>query len=401
MASELQMAPEFVEAERLVEGYDRKTSFCFTSPTRVLIAKGPYTELNEFKGTASEDLLAALSERGLTEASIVGAVPFDTSQAARLLLPGRLLVGPPLSNVPPTAPASQSARRVSVKLMAQERRHFCAGVSTALREIERGALDKVVLSRTLDVEARGETDIPAVVRRLLLQNAGSYGFALQLRKHESSFGDNAVFFGASPEVVLAKRGARIVSHPLAGSVRRSPEPDEDRERARRLLLSEKDLREHAYVVADVAARLEPECRRLHVPSRPELVQTPTMWHLGTRIDGELSNSRRSSLQLALLLHPTPAVCGASRGAAQALIADLERRPRGFYTGLVGWCDAQGDGEWALAIRCARGDANGYQLYAGAGIVAGSDPIREWQETEAKLGTLLNALGIASGSEGRA
>lgn len=380
-----------MEAERLVEAYDRNTTFCFASPTRVLTTRGPYTELTEFRGSAPGDLLTALSERGLTEAAIVGVIPFDTSRAARLLLPGRLCIGPPLSPVSLSPTPPRSARRVALESSYDERRHFCAAASTALREIEQGALDKVVLSRTLDVPTRGTTDIAAAVRRLLMQNAGSYGFAVQLRTDESA-GEDAVFFGASPEVVLAKKGPRIVSHPLAGSIRRSSDPREDCERAQQLLQSEKDLREHAYVVEDIAARLQPECRRLHVP-RPTLVQTPTMWHLGTRIKGELWNRQRSALELALLLHPTPAVCGAPRVAARALITDLERRPRDFYTGLVGWCDAKGDGEWALAIRCARAGARGYQLYAGAGIVAGSDPEREWQETEAKLLTLLNALDI--------
>lgn len=398
MAAEPHPTSEVSQAERLVAGYDRKTTFCFTSPTRVLFARGPYTELNQYRGGTTSELLTALSERGLSDAAIVGAVPFERELAARLLLPSRLIVGPPLTTAQHLPRAALSTRRKLSPARDEERRHFCAAVKTALHDIRSGEVAKVVLSRILDIRASGMTEVPAVVRRLLLQNAGSYGFAIQLRERAGHAGDNAVFFGASPELVLAKQGTAIASHPLAGSMARSSDPVEDRQRAQQLLESEKDSREHAYVVQDIAARLGPECRRLRVPRQPELVATPTMWHLGTRLEGELLDGRRSSLELALLIHPTPAVCGAPRQAAQALIADLERRPRGLYTGLVGWCNARGDGEWALTIRCARAHEDGYRLYAGAGIVEGSDPSQEWRETEAKLATLLDALELPAPSQ---
>lgn len=278
MAAEPHPVPHAFPTHGLLDRYDRRTTFCFSSPTRILLVKGPHTELNDYQGGTAAELLTALSERGLTEAAVVGAIPFERELTARLLLPSRVLEGPPLTPARATPRASLSARRPASSVVEQERRHFCAAVSTALHEIQSQGVTKVVLSRILDVRGSGMSEVPNVVRRLLRQNAGSYGFAVQLREHSptSPSRENPVFFGASPELLLSKRGAHVSSHPLAGSLPRASDPDEDRRRAQRLLESEKDSREHACVVQDLVARLGPECRRLEVPTRPTLVATPSM-----------------------------------------------------------------------------------------------------------------------------
>ena len=130
-----------------------------------------------------------------------------------------------------------------------------------------------------------------------------------------------------------------------------------------------------------------------VPSEPSIFHTETMWHLGTRIEGVLKDPATTSLDLALAMHPTPAVCGFPQQKAAEAISDIESFNRELFTGMVGWCNASGDGEWAVTIRCAEINANKIRLFAGAGIVPGSNPDKELGETSAKFKTMLNALGI--------
>ncbi|HWN28712.1 MAG TPA: chorismate-binding protein, partial [Actinomycetospora sp.] len=160
-----------------------------------------------------------------------------------------------------------------------------------------------------------------------------------------------------------------------------------------LLASVKDHHEHALVVADVAERLRPLVDGLEVPATPSLVATPTLWHLSTTLRGRVTDPAVTSLHLAQALHPTPAVCGVPRAAAQAAITEIEPFDRGFYTGTVGWTDAHGDGEWVMALRCGEVQGDHVRLWAGAGIVPASCPADELAETAVKLRTLLDALGL--------
>lgn len=200
--------------------------------------------------------------------------------------------------------------------------------------------------------------------------------------------------GASPELLISRRGTTIIANPLAGSEPRSADAQIDQARAEQLLESAKDRREHALVIEAVVEALRPFCRELRVPSEPSLINTPTMWHLSTLIEGELSDETTSSIDLALALHPTPAVCGYPRHAARKAIAEIEAYDRGLFTGMVGWCDDSGDGEWVVTIRCAEVASHSIRLYAGAGVIAGSSPEKELAETGAKFNTMLNALGIS-------
>jgi isochorismate synthase len=166
---------------------------------------------------------------------------------------------------------------------------------------------------------------------------------------------------------------------------------QDRASAEQLASSEKNREEHAVVVEAVAAALEPLCDTLTWDPHPVLRETPNIWHLSTRFRGRLREPAPTALDLALALHPTPAVGGAPREEALATLAQLEGFDRGSYAGPVGWVDASGNGEWAIALRCALLEGDHATLYAGAGIVAASDPSSELEETERKFGAFLDAL----------
>jgi isochorismate synthase len=148
------------------------------------------------------------------------------------------------------------------------------------------------------------------------------------------------------------------------------------------------------VVASVRAALAPFCTRITVPERPTLLRTAGMWHLSTTVTGELADPDTTALDLACALHPTPAVCGTHTEVARSVIAESEPFDRGPYTGMVGWQDADGDGEWVVTIRCAEAEGRRLRLFAGAGVVAASTPDAETAETAAKFRTFLDAMGAS-------
>ncbi|HEY8432577.1 MAG TPA: isochorismate synthase, partial [Sandaracinaceae bacterium] len=197
----------------------------------------------------------------------------------------------------------------------------------------------------------------------------------------------ACFVGATPERLFVKRGRSIVTEAIAGSVAAGP----DAERA--LLASDKDRREHAFVVAHVLERLAPLCEALSAPSEPSVRRLPNVLHLHTPIRGTLRPGV-SAPALAAALHPTPAVCGVPAGAALAHLAEHEAHPRGWYAGPVGWIDAEGDAELVVALRSGVVRGASAWLYAGGGIVEGSELDAEWAESELKLRPLLDAIGGA-------
>ena len=322
---------------------------------------------------------------------LVGALPYDEGAPAHLFQPaevsrseGRACFAaayppPALVRPKPLSPARWSA------VPEPSLEAYRAAVAGALARMEQGDLRKVVLSRSLRLTSSAAIDASALLRELAQDNEVT-GFCVPLP------GARALV-GATPELLLAKTGAAILSHPLAGSARRLFEASADRDAAEALRRSEKDNREHEEVVSAILDQLAPYCAELGTPDGTQIVSTASMWHLGTRIVGRLRDAATSSVELASLLHPTPAVCGTPREAAAKAIAELEGYDRGFYAGAVGWCDAAGDGVWHVAIRCAEIAGNEARLYAGAGIVRGSDPALEGEETSAKFAALLRALGI--------
>ena len=255
---------------------------------------------------------------------------------------------------------------------------FMRMVGEARDHIRAGDLEKIVLARTLVVRGDAPFDRGALLGRLLREEPDAYTFAVSR------------FVGASPELLVSRFGDGVSANPLGGTARRSTEAGEDAAAARALLVSEKDLREHALAADAVVADLTPVCGTLDVRG-PVTRGTATLWHLSTEVSGRLADPSTSALDLAALLHPMPAVCGTPTDTALSLIDRLEAFDRKLYGGLVGWMDADGDGEWALALRCAELNGVTATLYAGAGIVADSDPAAELAETDAKFGSMLRAL----------
>ena len=254
-----------------------------------------------------------------------------------------------------------------------------AGVLAALEAIGSGRLDKVVLAREAVVEADGPFPRAELLRRLQRRPGGSTFLY-------ASDG----FVGASPELLVRRRGRVATSRPMAGTVPRGDSPGAEADGLARLTGSPKEAVEHRLVVDAVAEGLAKVADRVEV-GRPEVVRLATVAHLATEITADLTGPLPTALELAGLLHPTPAVGGSPKDAALAAIAALEPFDRGRYAGPVGWVDRAGDGEWAVALRCATLDGRRAHLIAGAGIVPGSDPDAEWAETEHKLRAMLEVL----------
>jgi menaquinone-specific isochorismate synthase len=253
-------------------------------------------------------------------------------------------------------------------------------VRRILTAIDAGEVRKVVLARQLVVEAGAPFDRRAVLDRLRRSHPSCFTYAA---------GD---FVGASPELLIRRRGDEVASCPMAGTVRRGATPEEDDVLTAGLRRSVKEAEEHRLLVEAVVAALAPVCVGPPTAGEPDVIRFPTVSHLATRVSGVLRRPAPSALALAGLLHPTPAVGGLPRPEALATIAALEGFDRGLYAGPVGWVDAAGDGEWAVALRGAQLDGPRARLVAGAGIVAGSDPEAEWAETEVKLRPMLAAVG---------
>ncbi|MCZ7535122.1 MAG: isochorismate synthase [Acidimicrobiia bacterium] len=250
-------------------------------------------------------------------------------------------------------------------------------VVAALALIEAGAIQKVVLAREVEVAADHPFDRADVLALLLRHNRpGCIVYA-----HRG-------FVGATPELLVTRHGSDVTSTPMAGSIPLGLEADDDAVRA--LLTSAKQGVEHALLVRAVGETLAPFCTDVNVGS-PEAVRLATVTHLATTVTATLREAGTTALDLALALHPTPAVGGTPRAGALDAIRRLESFDRGLYGGPVGWVSAGGDGEFAVALRCALIDGARARLFAGAGIVAGSDPDAEWAETQAKLEPMLRAL----------
>jgi isochorismate synthase len=260
---------------------------------------------------------------------------------------------------------------------------YGGAVEEAVRRIHAGQLRKVVLARTIEVAGDRTFDARRLAHRLRAVDPHAFTFIAPA--------EHGVLVGASPELLISRQGSEVRANPLAGSAPRSGDRDEDRANADALAASAKDREEHAIVVDAIVAALQPLCATLTWDPEPVLLETANVWHLSTRFRGRLVDPAPSALDLALALHPTPAVAGAPTDGALAAIDQLEGFPRGSYAGPVGWVDAAGNGVWAIALRCALLSADRATLYAGAGIVGASDPANEIDETDRKFRAFLDAL----------
>ncbi|MFI0408058.1 isochorismate synthase [Actinomadura sp. 3N508] len=375
----------------LLSDYRFGDSFFFRSPGHTLLARGTAATVPTCNSGHPAETLARRVRETLAEARaagqprpiVVGALPFDTTTPARLTVPATVhWTGPTWTQDPPDEPpVAFGAVRHTPSPETYKR-----SVADALDRMEEGTLEKVVLARAFDLDDVTRADVPAMLHRLAHGNPAGYVFAVDLLRGRT-------LLGASPELLVQRTGGLVTANPLAGSAPRHPDPDTDARAGEALLSSEKDLYEHSMVVDAVAAGLRQFCGDLKVPRKPSLSRTPTMWHLSTRIQGRLLDADVASIHLAGALHPTPAVCGTPQELARSAIQQLEPFNRGFYSGAVGWTDSSGDGEWAIALRCAEVAPHEIRAYAGAGIVTGSDPEAELAETTAKFRTFLRALGI--------
>lgn len=259
---------------------------------------------------------------------------------------------------------------------------WAESVGDAVGAIKRGDLDKVVLARSVIVRSTQPVDILKVFRELVRLYPQCYNFAWK--------SGDAVFMGASPELIADVQGGDFHSNPLAGSAARGEGEEDDRLIGQRLVTSGKDREEHALVVDDLAKRLSSLTDTLNVPAAPVLKQMATVQHLSTVIEGTLVDGV-GILDMIEAVHPTPAVGGVDREAAVRYISGAEKMDRGWYTGGVGWINRAGEGAICIALRCGliRGDTT--HLYAGAGIVADSKPEAELQETRLKLRPLMDLL----------
>jgi menaquinone-specific isochorismate synthase len=257
---------------------------------------------------------------------------------------------------------------------------WMAVVAEAVERINAGDLEKVVLARDLVATAAEPIDVRWPLRRLAADYPTCWTFHVD------------GMFGATPELLIRRERGLITSRVLAGTIRRTGDDSRDLALAARLARSSKDLEEHEYAVRSVAEALEPHCSSMNVPEAPFVLHLPNVMHLATDVAGVVHDAATvTSLQLAAALHPSAAVGGTPTRVATDLIAQIEGMDRGRYAGPVGWMDADGDGEWGIALRSGLISGNTVRLYAGCGIVADSDPEAELAETQGKFVPVRDAL----------
>jgi menaquinone-specific isochorismate synthase len=260
-------------------------------------------------------------------------------------------------------------------------------ITHATESMNAGEMQKVVLARIAEIRQPQSIDMDAALDYLAERYPDCYRFLFEPQAGHA-------FYGATPELLARVQGHQVATMGLAGSIKRGANADEDMALGRQLLHDAKERYEHALVVDEIKRRLEPMTETLHVPSEPTLYKLSNIQHLYTPINGWMREAR-GVLPLVELLHPTPALGGQPREAAMDFICEAEPAPRGWYAAPVGFLDHQLDGAFAVAIRSAVVQDRRAWLYAGAGIVADSQPQKEWDETALKFRPMLGALGIES------
>ena len=357
--------------------------FALCGPRGSLVADGVRTHYSDVKAAQ-----AAL--RSGAAPIVLGALPFDVHRPAALLVPNAVV----RTGALPDWPVSPlPAVRVTAAVPTPSDYRVRIGRARNQLTAPGGSLRKVVLSRALQLSADAPLDARTILRRLVAADPAAYGYLVDLTTAGDGYA-GAALVGASPELLVARFGDRVMCQPFAGSAARAANPEQDAGNGAALAASAKDRHEHQLVIDTMRASLEPLCDELTITSEPQLSRTAAVWHLCTPISGRLRDASTTAIDLALALHPTPAVGGVPTKAASDLIAELEG-DRGFYAGAVGWCDAKGDGYWVVSIRCAQlsADRRTAVARAGGGIVAESDPDDEVEETTTKFATILAALGV--------
>jgi len=256
-----------------------------------------------------------------------------------------------------------------------------ARVTTAINRIHTGTLDKVVLARDFTGTSPISIDPRAILKKLAVEYPSTWNFAV------------SGLVGATPELLLRLSRKMVTSRVLAGTISKTGDDERDLALAASLARSSKDLEEHEYAVRSVADALEPFCTSTNIPESPFVLHLANVMHLATDVTGALAEKLEHVDAFTILeqLHPSAAVCGTPRTQASELITDIEGISRGRYAGPIGWIDAAGDGELGIALRCGQISGDSIRIFAGCGIVAGSDPEKELAESEAKLAPMRSAL----------
>ena len=379
----------------LLDRYEKINTAYFSSPNDQILASAPFANLLDVGiKTLNQQVFESLrfaSELGHEKAIVIGAIPFDTSRTSSLRLSTQFDCETIFKNEKLLPLGDKTEFKYDIKAVPSSN-EFMGSVDDALYRFSQKELDKVVLSRTLEVNTNEPIDISNVLKRLKAVNPTGYTFAVPANQYHDKHNEKTLV-GASPELLIKKVGNKIIANPLAGSEAKQDSLADDKRITEQLMNSKKDRYEHELVIKSIVQALKPLCQTLTVPKQPSIIGTQTMWHLSTTIEGELKSSDTSSLEVALAMHPTPAIGGYPTESALKAIDKLESYDRNLFTGMVGWSDSTGDGEWVVTIRCAEIDNHKATLYAGAGIVEGSIPKKELAETGAKFNTMLNALGL--------
>jgi len=322
----------------------------------------------------------------------IGVVPFEPGTPCELVIPSVLVgkasdgrrwvtvIDDAAADLGAASRPQPRAQEFTVRPLTPVDRYLEA-VTAARNAVREGALTKAVIAREVEVASPEPIDVHAVLLRLKAMFGRSYRYSFE------------GFIGASPELLVAVHGNEVRSHPLAGTTPRTGDPETDRRAAEELLASEKNQIEHRVVIDMIHDTLLNWCSYLDWEPEPSIVTVANVQHLGTAMEGHLSDPRPNVMDLVTALSPTPALGGFPRAEALELIARTEGFTRGRYGGAVGWVDAAGDGTWAVAIRCAElsADRRTARLVAGGGIVAESEPLSELAETQAKLQAMLSAI----------
>jgi menaquinone-specific isochorismate synthase len=292
-------------------------------------------------------------------------------------------------HAPSHAPSAEGQRRLEAAPPPDARRLWDSVVNDALTAIATERVSKVVLARTLDVMPKRVPDAVDVLMALWADNPRAHVFLFEPVP-------GSTLLGAAPETVATVYGSSFHATAVAGSVPHGSSPEETAALAEQLLSSRKDQLEHRFAVEDMVERLEAIAIDVGAEWEPHVITLSRIQHLETRIRARLTEGCTVLMALRAL-HPTPAVCGLPRDEALAFIQEEEPFDRGWYAGPVGWFDAGGSGVFAPALRCAVGEGGSWRLFAGAGIVAGSRPDLEWDETGIKFEPVLRALAVSAGA----
>ena len=375
----------FIRRGQGIAGIGEAMRLEFTGPTRMTDAAAAWREV-----LASASITDPIGIPG-TGLVALGSFAFsEHSAATSVLIVPSVIVGRKagiswITRVNTDAPAPRphpfgAEYRISLLPGAMKGDAFVAAVDTALERIHAGGVRKVVLARDLIGHLPEGADLRLVLASLALGYPDCFTYAVN------------GFIGSSPETLVRVDAGSVSARVLAGTISRGADAQADHEAAVSLATSTKDLDEHQYALTSVMTALAPHSSTLAASDQPFTLKLPNLWHLASDVAGTLSDGS-TSLDLIAALHPTAAVAGAPTQAALDLIHELEPFDRGRYAGPVGWVGANGDGEWAVALRSAHVSATGrVTAYAGGGIVDGSDPVRELAETKMKFRPIVEAFG---------